>query len=178
MRHFKLSGIQCLAEFRESRESVSDLIFSVIPSLLLGVCHRLERALPSSAFLLHDSISLFLSAHWLVRLLFPSALAPCICVCVFWITSGVWLICQQSWSTVSTASLGWLQLARYPSSIILWILCNLLLASSSYANESFIFFHILVFPLQQIRLISYQLCSLSTSSTAPLHGQNHTFAAL
>lgn len=101
---------------------------------------------------------------------------------VFCITCGVfkcvWLICQQSWYTVSTASLGWLQLARHPSFIILWILCNLSLASSSNANESFIFFHSLVFLLQQIRLVFYQLSSLSTSTTTPLLGQNHRFAAL
>lgn len=132
-------GLRWIAEeFVKSRQSVSDLIFYVIPSA---------------------------------------------CVHVFFcLTSGVfkcvWLICQQSWYTVSTASLGWLQLARYPSSIILWILCNLLLASSSYANESFVFFLILVFPLQQIRLVFYQLSSLSTSSTTPLLGQNYTFDAL
>lgn len=63
-------------------QSVCQISSFVIPSLLLGVCPWSESALPSSAFLLHDSIPLFLSAHWLVHLLFPSAVASCIHMCV------------------------------------------------------------------------------------------------
>lgn len=151
-------------------QSVCQISSFVIPSLLLGVCPWSESALPSSAFLLHDSIPLFLSAHWLVHLLFPSAVASCIHMCVLCITGGVFicvrLSCQQSWYTDIRASLGWLQLARYNSSIILWILCYPSLAS--YGSESFVLLHICVFLTNQISL-SYQL-SLLTSSNTPLLG--------
>lgn len=92
--------------------------------------------------------------------------------CVLCITGGVFicvrLSCQQSWYTDINASLGWLQLASYHSSIIPWILCYPLLASCSYGSESFILLHICVFLTNKISL-SYQL-SLLTSSHTPLLG--------
>lgn len=131
-------GLSWTAEASVERaECVSDLI--------VCYCPWSESALPSSASLLHDSIPLFLSAHWLVHLLFPSAVASCIHMCVYVsavVLSAVVIYWHQCISWLVAACT--LQLIHHPLDPMLpltglmliweWIIC--LTAYLCFLNKS------------------------------------------